>query len=186
MPCVKNSRFGDCKLEKTKQPRTWFSEHKHFQIKRRVNDKKFAWFFISPLFINYHKNWHHVWYSAYCYTRLVVDDQAVNLELWDPPGQEEYHVIRRRSYSATNVFLLCFCSGAYLTHLEVMCEHVTEEERVCVPKALWKSCIHCLLWFSQWAKNNNFVSQLAFSIWPLSTTNFSLLCSLIPNFLTIS
>ncbi len=37
-----------------------------------------------------------------------MDDQAVNLELWDPPGQEEFAVHRCRSYSGTNVFLLCF------------------------------------------------------------------------------
>ncbi len=40
--------------------------------------------------------------------------------------------------------------------------------------ALWKLCFHCLFVILSKAKNNNFVLQLTFFIWPLSIIIFTL------------
>src|SRR3990167_8897805 len=39
---------------------------------------------------------------------LMVDNQPVNLGLWDTAGQEEYDRLRPLSYPQTDVFLACF------------------------------------------------------------------------------
>ena len=43
------------------------------------------------------------------YVELIqVDDQAVELSLWDTAGQEEFDRLRALSYADTHCILLCF------------------------------------------------------------------------------
>jgi Ras-related C3 botulinum toxin substrate 1 len=39
---------------------------------------------------------------------VIVDNQVINLGLWDTAGQEEYDRLRPLSYPQANVFLLCY------------------------------------------------------------------------------
>ena len=39
---------------------------------------------------------------------VIVNDQTVELSLWDTAGQEEFDRIRLLSYADTHVYLLCF------------------------------------------------------------------------------
>lgn len=39
---------------------------------------------------------------------ITVDNQTIELSLWDTAGQEEFDRIRLLSYEDTHVFLLCF------------------------------------------------------------------------------
>jgi len=39
---------------------------------------------------------------------VMVDNQQINLGLWDTAGQEDYDRLRPLSYPQTNVFLVCF------------------------------------------------------------------------------
>jgi Ras-related C3 botulinum toxin substrate 1 len=41
-------------------------------------------------------------------TNLMVEDQQINLQLWDTAGQEEYKKFRSCSYPQTDIFILCF------------------------------------------------------------------------------
>jgi small GTP-binding protein len=41
-------------------------------------------------------------------TNVMVEDQAINLQLWDTAGQEEYKKLRSLSYPQTDVFVICF------------------------------------------------------------------------------
>jgi small GTP-binding protein len=43
-------------------------------------------------------------YSA----NVMVEDQQINLQLWDTAGQEDYKKIRPLSYPQTDVFIICF------------------------------------------------------------------------------
>jgi small GTP-binding protein len=43
-------------------------------------------------------------YSA----NVMVEDQQINLQLWDTPGQEDYKKFRLISYPQTDVFMICF------------------------------------------------------------------------------
>jgi small GTP-binding protein len=43
-------------------------------------------------------------YSA----NVMVEDQQINLQLWDTAGQEDYKKIRPLSYPETDVFVICF------------------------------------------------------------------------------
>lgn len=43
-------------------------------------------------------------YSA----NIMVEDTAINLQLWDTAGQEDYKKLRPLSYPQTDVFILCF------------------------------------------------------------------------------
>jgi small GTP-binding protein len=38
----------------------------------------------------------------------MVEDQQINLQLWDTAGQEDYKKLRPLSYPQTDVFVLCF------------------------------------------------------------------------------
>jgi Ras-related C3 botulinum toxin substrate 1 len=38
----------------------------------------------------------------------MVEDQQINLQLWDTAGQEDYKKLRPLSYPQTDVFILCF------------------------------------------------------------------------------
>lgn len=40
--------------------------------------------------------------------QMMVKDTAINLQLWDTAGQEEYAKLRPLSYPQTDVFVLCF------------------------------------------------------------------------------
>lgn len=46
-------------------------------------------------------------FENYCAT-VMVDNQTINLRLWDTAGQEDYDVLRPLSYPHTDVFLICF------------------------------------------------------------------------------
>jgi len=41
-------------------------------------------------------------------TNVVVDGQAINLNLWDTAGQEEYDRLRLLSYPQTDVVIICY------------------------------------------------------------------------------
>ncbi|KAK8888236.1 hypothetical protein M9Y10_039300 [Tritrichomonas musculus] len=41
-------------------------------------------------------------------TNIMVNDTAVNLQLWDSAGQEDYKRIRHLTYPETDVIILCF------------------------------------------------------------------------------
>jgi small GTP-binding protein len=43
-------------------------------------------------------------YSA----NVMVEDQQINLQLWDTAGQEDYKKLRPLSYPQTDVFVICF------------------------------------------------------------------------------
>ena len=57
-------------------------------------------------------------YSA----NVMYEGQAVNLQLWDTAGQEDYKKLRPLSYPQTDVFLLCFSlvSPTSLENIETM------------------------------------------------------------------
>jgi small GTP-binding protein len=41
-------------------------------------------------------------------TNLIVEEQPINLQLWDTAGQEEYKKFRSLSYPQTDIFIVCF------------------------------------------------------------------------------
>ena len=41
-------------------------------------------------------------------TNVMCDNEAINLQLWDTAGQEDYKKLRPLSYPQTDVFLVCF------------------------------------------------------------------------------
>jgi small GTP-binding protein len=43
-------------------------------------------------------------YSA----NVMVEDQQINLQLWDTAGQEDYRKLRPLSYPQTDIFIICF------------------------------------------------------------------------------
>jgi small GTP-binding protein len=43
-------------------------------------------------------------YSA----NIMIEDQQINLQLWDTAGQEDYKKIRLLSYPQTDIFVICF------------------------------------------------------------------------------
>jgi len=38
----------------------------------------------------------------------IVDEQPINLGLWDTAGSDEYNTLRPLSYPGTDVFIICF------------------------------------------------------------------------------
>jgi small GTP-binding protein len=54
-------------------------------------------------------------YSA----NVMVEDQQINLQLWDTAGQEDYKKLRPLSYPQTDVFVICF-SLVSPTSLEIV------------------------------------------------------------------
>ncbi|KAH0789321.1 ras-related C3 botulinum toxin substrate 2 [Histomonas meleagridis] len=41
-------------------------------------------------------------------TNVMCDNEAINLQLWDTAGQEDYKKLRPLSYPETDIFLICF------------------------------------------------------------------------------
>jgi Ras-related C3 botulinum toxin substrate 1 len=41
-------------------------------------------------------------------TTVIVEDERINLQLWDTAGQEDYKRLRPLSYPQTDVFMICF------------------------------------------------------------------------------
>jgi small GTP-binding protein len=64
-------------------------------------------------------------YSA----NLMVEDQQINLQLWDTAGQEDYRKLRPLSYPQTDIFLVCFnlVSPASLANVESAWIHELKE-----------------------------------------------------------
>eukprot|EP01084_Bolivina_argentea_P065498 119386_1 len=57
---------------------------------------------------------------------VMVDDQQINLGLWDTAGQEDYDRLRPLSYPQTNVFLVCYSVISKDSHSNVTEKWVPE------------------------------------------------------------
>ncbi len=57
---------------------------------------------------------------------MVVDDQNVNLGLWDTSGTEDYDRLRPLSYAQTDVFVVCFEINNRATFLNVKNKWIPE------------------------------------------------------------
>ena len=66
-------------------------------------------------------------YSA----NVMVDNQAINLGLWDTAGQEDYDRLRPLSYPQTDVFLVCSSCGT-VNGLTTLFLHALLSLRPCV------------------------------------------------------
>ncbi|MFH4976483.1 hypothetical protein AB6A40_003192 [Gnathostoma spinigerum] len=66
-------------------------------------------------------------YSA----QMVVDNQHVNLGLWDTAGQEDYDRLRPLSYPQTDVFVLCFSIVAPVSFDNVTTKWIPEIRHNC-------------------------------------------------------
>ncbi|ELP89195.1 RAC GTPase, putative [Entamoeba invadens IP1] len=64
-------------------------------------------------------------------TSLVVDNQKINLGLWDTAGQEDYDRLRPLSYPSTDVFLLCFSVIAPASYDNAQVKWKNEVEEHC-------------------------------------------------------
>jgi small GTP-binding protein len=69
---------------------------------------------------------------------VMVDNQVVNLGLWDTAGQEDYDRLRPLSYPNTDVFLLCYSIANPASFENVRNKWNAEVTRYCpgVPKVL--------------------------------------------------
>jgi small GTP-binding protein len=53
---------------------------------------------------------------------LMVEEQQINLQLWDTAGQEDYKKLRPLSYPQTDIFVICFSlvSSTSLENVQTM------------------------------------------------------------------
>jgi small GTP-binding protein len=50
---------------------------------------------------------------------IFVDDQLVELSLWDTAGQEEFDRLRSLSYAETHVIMICFSVRSFLRPAQI-------------------------------------------------------------------
>jgi len=69
---------------------------------------------------------------------VVVDNEPINLSLWDTAGQEDYDRLRPLSYPDTDVFLICYSIGspASLSNVEECWNVEVSHHRPMSPKLL--------------------------------------------------
>jgi small GTP-binding protein len=67
---------------------------------------------------------------------ILVDNQPINLGLWDTAGQEDYDRLRPLSYPQTDVFIICFSLVNRITFNSVRNKWFPEIQHYC-PGATW-------------------------------------------------
>ena len=63
---------------------------------------------------------------------IEVDDQTVELSLWDTAGQEEFDRLRSLSYAETHVVMLCFSVDNPISLENVESKWLDEVLEVCL------------------------------------------------------
>jgi small GTP-binding protein len=66
-------------------------------------------------------------YSA----NIMVEDQQINLQLWDTAGQEDYAKIRPLAYPQTDVFVICFSLVSQTSLMNVQNVWIPELTKYC-------------------------------------------------------
>ena len=61
----------------------------------------------------------------------MIDDEAVNIGLWDTAGQEDYDRLRPLSYPQTDIFLICFSIVSPSSYENVRAKWYTEIRYYC-------------------------------------------------------
>ena len=64
-------------------------------------------------------------------TNVLIDDHAVNLNLWDTAGQEDYDRLRPMAYPQTDVFLICYSIDSISSFRNVNLKWVPEIRFYC-------------------------------------------------------
>ena len=64
-------------------------------------------------------------------SRLLIDNHAVNLILWDTAGQEDYDRLRPMAYPQTDIFLICFSIDSISSFRNVNLKWVPEIRHYC-------------------------------------------------------
>lgn len=57
---------------------------------------------------------------------VMVDNKALNLDLWDTAGQEDYERLRPLSYPQTDIFLVCFALNSPTSYENVKTKWLPE------------------------------------------------------------